>query len=74
MVIIQAIVQKTSIILSKKSDNTGWIGKIPVELLLLVPNEKSHYKLDISPYIYLNKDEKVRTSSISPVDIYLLEQ
>ncbi len=51
---------KAFVVFSKKKDDTGWIGRLPVEILLLAPESVKLQLLRVNPYLIYKDDQEIK--------------
>ena len=57
-------------LLNQKPDGTGWIGQVPVELLIQAPKENNKYTLQVKTILMFKEKHTIKLGE-SKIDVYL---
>jgi len=57
-------------LLNQKPDGTGWIGQVPVELLIQIPKENKKYTLQVETILMFKEKHTIKLGE-SKIDVYL---
>ena len=51
-------------LLNKKPDKTGWVGSVPIELLIMAPDSVGRYALDVEPFLMFKSEVPIKLAKV----------
>jgi len=57
-------------LLNRKPDKSGWVGAVPVELLVMAPSSATDYTLDVEPFLMFRSKVPMKMGQVNMV-LYL---